>query len=439
MPKVSVIMPSLNVEKYIKQCIESVINQTFSDIEIICVDAGSTDGTLEILKEYAEKDSRITIINSGKRSYGYQMNLGIAAAEGEYIGIVETDDFIENNMYEILYNNAVKYDVEFIKGNRYDFGKIGCYDRVKTMQVFYEEEYNDELLYFVEKKKIHELILKDYYVWNGIYKAEFVKTIRFNETPGAAYQDIGFLAQVFTKAEKAAYINIPFYHYRLDNSGSSCYNKNAFKYLAEEYEYVNTFIDYENTDAGNLLLKKLFGQVYRRIMIMAYSGDIWGNAEEYLNRISKVLKPLDIPENNYCAKEVHTFVNSPLELYYEYKKTIENNDKLVSEYLENISGENRIVIFGCGLYGEYAHLLTALKGFSVVACCDNSEKMWGKELNGVGIISPSEVIEKYPDALYVIANKNHRKEICKQLVDAGIAEKKITYYNIPLNDVYFLC
>ena len=102
MPKVSVIMPSLNVVQYIQECMESVVRQTLSDIEIICVDAGSTDGTLEILQEFAKKDQRMSIIVSDKKSYGYQMNLGLKAAKGEYIGIVETDDFIEPNMYEDL-------------------------------------------------------------------------------------------------------------------------------------------------------------------------------------------------------------------------------------------------------------------------------------------------------------------------------------------------
>ena len=84
MTKVSVIMPALNVAKYIRQCMESVINQTLKDIEIIVIDAGSSDGTLEILKEFEAKDSRVKLINSEKRSYGYQMNKGISIAQGVY-------------------------------------------------------------------------------------------------------------------------------------------------------------------------------------------------------------------------------------------------------------------------------------------------------------------------------------------------------------------
>lgn len=97
--KISVIMPSLNVSKYIKQCLQSVLNQTLEDIEIICVDGGSTDGTLDIIQQYVKKDNRVKLIHSDIKSYGYQMNLGIKEASGDYIGIVETDDYIQSDMY----------------------------------------------------------------------------------------------------------------------------------------------------------------------------------------------------------------------------------------------------------------------------------------------------------------------------------------------------
>ena len=103
MPKISIIMPSLNVAAYIHECMDSVINQTLRDIEILCVDAGSTDGTFEILEEYSARDSRVRLVQSDKKSYGYQINLGIDMASGECLGIVETDDCVESAVYEVLY------------------------------------------------------------------------------------------------------------------------------------------------------------------------------------------------------------------------------------------------------------------------------------------------------------------------------------------------
>ena len=90
-------MPSLNVVNYIDECIQSVINQTLKEVQIICVDAGSTDGTYERLMNYSRRDSRIRVIMSNIKSYGKQINMGIEQAEGKYIGIVETDDFIASN------------------------------------------------------------------------------------------------------------------------------------------------------------------------------------------------------------------------------------------------------------------------------------------------------------------------------------------------------
>ena len=103
MPKISVIMPTYNVEKYLASALESVINQTFGDIEIICINDGSTDNSLHILEDYAAKDKRIKIINKENSGYGASMNIALKQAKGEYISIVETDDFIEFNMLERLY------------------------------------------------------------------------------------------------------------------------------------------------------------------------------------------------------------------------------------------------------------------------------------------------------------------------------------------------
>ena len=108
MAKVSIIIPTYNVEMYLVECMESVVNQTLKDIEIICINDGSTDGSLEILKSYAQKDDRIVLVDKENGGYGIGMNIGLDKATGEYIGIVEPDDFIPLNMYSDLYEKAVK-------------------------------------------------------------------------------------------------------------------------------------------------------------------------------------------------------------------------------------------------------------------------------------------------------------------------------------------
>ena len=103
MAKISVIVPVYNAEKYLRQCLDSIVSQTLRDIEIICVNDGSTDASLSILEEYAAKDSRIVVISKPNAGYGHSMNMGLDKATGEYMGIVDADDYILPTMYETLY------------------------------------------------------------------------------------------------------------------------------------------------------------------------------------------------------------------------------------------------------------------------------------------------------------------------------------------------
>ena len=118
-PKISLVIPCCNVEKYVEQSVRSAMNQTLRDIEIICVNDGSTDSTLSILQKLAEEDERIKIIDKPNSGYGNSMNVGFDAARGEYIGILESDDFIEENMLELHYYLAKTNDVEVVKSNFY--------------------------------------------------------------------------------------------------------------------------------------------------------------------------------------------------------------------------------------------------------------------------------------------------------------------------------
>ena len=168
MPEITVIMPALNVAKYIRTCIESVINQSFTDLEILFIDAGSTDGTVEIMQEYASKDSRIQLIHSDKKSYGYQMNMGISLAKGKYIGIVETDDYIEEDMYEVLYEACVRNNADFAKGYTKQFYTIDNEEKYFFAgNTFFVEDGIAEKE--IETSKMQDILIKDRFLWIGLY------------------------------------------------------------------------------------------------------------------------------------------------------------------------------------------------------------------------------------------------------------------------------
>ncbi|WP_049945093.1 glycosyltransferase family 2 protein [Butyrivibrio sp. AC2005] len=257
MCKVSVIMPSLNVFRYIDECILSVLNQTLSDIEILCVDAGSDDGTLEKLKLYEKKDNRIRIIESKKKSYGYQVNIGIAAANGDYIGIVETDDFIEPNMYYELYDAAIKYDLDCVKGDYwYTIGEKDNYIRERKYALREQAQYYGKVIGNDVRDKFRGYM----YTWAGIYKKDFLtsKHIMHNETPGASYQDNGFWFQTMMYANRIMYINKAYYNLRRDNPESSFFSKSKLRAIHDEYDFIRKKIVEGEFEDKQILLQYCF-------------------------------------------------------------------------------------------------------------------------------------------------------------------------------------
>ena len=255
MPKVSIIIPIYNVENYLKECLDSVVNQTLKDIEIICVNDGSTDNCLNILKEYANNDSRIKIIDKKNSGYGHSMNVGLDNATGEYIGIVEPDDYVETNMYEELYEIAIEKDVDIVKADfRIFLGKndkrFFSYMPLDRTSNFYNKITNPK-----EEKDVFNLKMN---TWTGIYKKEFIEkyNIRHNETAGASYQDNGFWFQTLSQAEKIYCLNKNFYNKRFDNPNSSVNNKAKVFCMKEEYDFIQNFLD-KNED-----IKKLFLEIY---------------------------------------------------------------------------------------------------------------------------------------------------------------------------------
>ena len=182
MPKVSVLVPVYNVERYLRECLDSIVNQTLKDIEIICINDGSTDSSLSILEEYAKNDSRIKIIDKSNSGYGISMNIGLDNATGDYVGIIESDDFADLGMFETLYNMAVENKVDLVKSDWY------CY-WTKNNSDIKANAISKELSNRVFSTKDEPFVLKmQPAIWSGIYKREFLKEndVRFLETPGAS-------------------------------------------------------------------------------------------------------------------------------------------------------------------------------------------------------------------------------------------------------------
>lgn len=221
MTKVSIIVPIYNEEEYLTECLESVIRQSLKEIEIICVNDGSTDSSKNILDEFSRKDERIKIIHKANTGNGNTMNCGLAIATGEYIGIVESDDSIESNMYEELYALTQNGTVDIVKGNFWD-----CYDELDGSITKVVNQERKALPALTKAGSVHELpdILWGHpSIWSGIYRRGFIERnhIRFKEVKGAGWVDNPFFFDVITSAETIVWTNTPYYNYRKFNLKSS--------------------------------------------------------------------------------------------------------------------------------------------------------------------------------------------------------------------------
>ena len=236
MKKISVLVPIYNVEKYLPECLDSLIAQTLKDIEIICINDGSTDSSPQIIKRYAKKDSRIIVINKKNSGYGDSMNQGLAKATGEYIAIVESDDYIDEDACENLYRLAKKHNADIVRANYY-----------------HHTDASDEIHYSIQKQHLDQpmnidedpsILYEAPAIWSAIYRRSFLKKnhVEFLPTPGASYQDTGFNMKALCSAERIVYTDKAYLHYRTDNSNSSVKSRDKMDYVLKEYAEIETYL-----------------------------------------------------------------------------------------------------------------------------------------------------------------------------------------------------
>lgn len=234
--KVSVLVPIYNVEKYLRQCFESIVNQTLKEIEIICLNDGSTDKSLEIIQEFAKNDDRIVIVDKKNSGYGDSMNQGLKKATGEYIAIVESDDFIDLDALEKLYHLAKPHNAEVVRANyyRYKDGKDTKYSYVEAADAGRVIDPMRHTWVFYQIPSI----------WSAIYKREFLEKnqINFLPTPGASYQDTGFNFKVWSQAHRVYFTTEAFLHYRLDNEASSVNSPGKVYNVNHEYAEIEKYL-----------------------------------------------------------------------------------------------------------------------------------------------------------------------------------------------------
>ncbi|WP_019265772.1 glycosyltransferase [Methanobrevibacter smithii] len=328
MVKVSVIIPVYNVEDYLKECLDSVLSQTLKDIEVICVDDCSTDDSLKILQEYANNDDRIKIIKNEKNSgQGFSRNEGIKKATGEYIGFVDSDDFIDLNLFEISFKKAKKLDLDVLLFKTFAFD-----NELKELTDFNKNYLSLNCLDNIDKLVFSHYDTKEVTCnisvapWCKLYKNDFLveNNIRFPED--IIFEDEVFFYRVYLNAKRVSILDNYLYYYRVNRRNSTMVRKDnkfmdivdAFRLIRQEFIKTNNY-DYEYK---KFLFNKFFYSIFTRFNETTdeFKNEFFLKVKSDFQSFLKTRNDLNLVYDSYKSKVLNIlFSNSYME-YCSYEK-----------------------------------------------------------------------------------------------------------------------
>lgn len=402
--KVSVVVPIYNVETYLEQCLDSILNQTLKEIEIICVDDGSTDKSGAILDAYAEKDSRIIVHHKQNTGYGNTMNVGFSLATGEYIGIVESDDFIAPHMYETLYETAKQHDLEIVKSERFSIydSRDGSMHTTKDVQLAPMQAYGQilDMQSASFSTRIRYEVMKS--IWCAIYRTDYIREneILFHETKGASYQDTGFNFITMMTANRLMVIPDHLYYYRRNNLNSSSNSDALVDVLFFEYAYarnylqsknlynaeVQALIDYCCLDNCELQFPRLGTQYVEAFVLLL---------KKYMTE-NEIVPSSDV---------MHHICNDTEWTIQSIIADKNRRQTMVENYMAFLNEAHRIVVYGAGICGEFMYETLGMLGLlSKVECfAVSSPQVNGAVFHDIPLRSIDSVTDQ--NCLVIVAAK----------------------------------
>ena len=350
MPKVSILIPVYNVEKYLRQCLDSVVNQTFRDIEIICVNDCSPDNSLSILKAYTQKDDRIKIIDLKEHiELGKVRNIALQEVSSEYIMFVDSDDWLELNACESAYNKIVKDDTDFVM-----FGIFEHYESTNTTKLnlnkilpFYNKFQENPF----DTKDIDFPFLANAFCWYKIYKTSFLLSndIKFEKT---FYADQFFNVQLFRFAKRISILYKPLYYYRA-RKGSVTQKTSTWKIMLEQKNNVLKLAEEYSTIHPWFVKSALMANINSILVFFKRFIQLDKSVEnDFYNEVHKLFFNLN---KDYDIKEIENYID-----YHEFKKIAkyQRKKKLLIDFIENIFS----------IYQVRRNLIVSLLGKKVAFC-----------------------------------------------------------------------
>lgn len=378
--KVSVVVPVYNMQDYLEECMDSILAQRLTGIQVICVDDGSTDNSPAMLDSYAERDGRIRVIHIANGGYGHAVNLGIDHAQGKYISIVEPDDYIEEGMLERLYAVSEEYNLDMANADCMHFSGEG------ESRIFQKSRMiNDDGLYNTVINPLYERdIFKGGFINPaGLFNRDFLERnhIRHNETPGASFQDAGFGFQVLAYAERVMLLTETFYCYRQDNPNSSINNGQKMNCIIEEYEFILNIIRKNKERLGSFIPEYTRRKVGSYLNM--YNRLVPELRLEFLRLISRDFREAK-KRGEFRTDCLSESQRIQVELIMDKPEEFFRRDCILSDEIhKKVEKVGQFIVYGVGMFGKKIYDVMTdedkekIKGFAVTDARNNIKEYKG--------------------------------------------------------------
>lgn len=442
--KISVLVPVYNVENYLFQCIASIVSQKYKNLEIIIIDDGSTDNSGKIADEFAEADDRIKVIHKENTGYGHSMNLGLSCATGDYVGIVESDDYIAPSMYLELAEAVSENGADVVKGSYAEFHTgavpepVRLFNGIPCDQTIYPQNYPG-------------IFMVPCSIWTAIYNRNFLVTndILFQETSGAAFQDVSFSFKIWACAKKVYLIEKPYVFYRIDNMNSSMNSPDKMMCIYEETDAIDRFLENKNDSFSLWQIRNVRNfYLYQWNYLRTEVGKrclIWGKIEELCLDIARrgpdgKYWPLELWE---AYKALYAVFTQPALYYLRESQEVELDAAIDSDLLQleksrehAIEEYNYILIYGAGDYGKrvYSWLQKRNMNQKAVGFAVSQQKGGSPEqVMGLPVLHIGQYVSEKESILVIIAAAVRRQpDIIRKLKHLGF--ENIIRVNKPWRD-----
>ena len=390
MIKISIIIPVYNVEKYLQECLDSILNQTFGDYEIICVDDGSTDSSNNILEEYKKKDPRFIVVHQDNQGAAAARNKGIELAKGEYIQFLDSDDYFEPDMLEKLYSAAIKNNADMVvcSARKVDENRNIIESGNPLWPINIDKVSFDTV---ISPKDCRDNIFSLFCVvpWNKLYKKSLITNNCLKFQSLSSSNDVGFGHISRICVERIVIIKDELINYRYNREGSiagiramSCEN------IISAANYVKKF----------LLDKGIYAE-YKDGFINVFRNHIRAG--------------ISLCDNNQYLKLIQYCKNMLPDEWNEFK-TVFKQKHITSEYINTIVGRKKVLLWGASIFIRSVLEKDNKINPNIIGFIDRNKSLWGKKIGFYPVYSPDMIEELCPDAVLLTVFSNN-EEIYKDL------------------------